>query len=98
MKRKPILVWLTLASLAWGSYAYSQAAQDSQAENTTSDNEPSAAEANSTKSIAENVIEPVLTATDQTTTKSRGLGDAFKNFQPSEEISADNPVPFPVDI
>ncbi len=25
-------------------------------------------------------------------------GDAFENFRPSEEISADNAVPFPVDI
>jgi hypothetical protein len=30
--------------------------------------------------------------------RSRDIGDAFKNFQPSEEISADNAVPFPVDI
>lgn len=30
--------------------------------------------------------------------RSRRLGDAFKNFQPSEEISADNAVTFPVDI
>ena len=26
------------------------------------------------------------------------LSEAFRNFQPSEEISADNAVPFPVDI
>ncbi len=30
--------------------------------------------------------------------RSRALGDAFKNFTPSEEISADNAVSFPVDI
>lgn len=30
--------------------------------------------------------------------KNRDLGAAFKNFRPSEEISADNAVPFPVDI
>ncbi len=30
--------------------------------------------------------------------KNRELGDAFRSFQPSEEISADNAVPFPVDI
>lgn len=30
--------------------------------------------------------------------RSRSLGDAFKNFTPSEEISADNAVAFPVDI
>lgn len=30
--------------------------------------------------------------------RSRDFGDAFKNFRPSEEISADNAVTFPVDI
>lgn len=30
--------------------------------------------------------------------RNRDLGDAFKNFRPSEEISADNAVGFPVDI
>ncbi len=30
--------------------------------------------------------------------RNRDLGDAFRNFQPSEEISADNAVTFPVDI
>ena len=30
--------------------------------------------------------------------RNRKLGDAFKNFRPSEEISADNAVAFPVDI
>ncbi len=30
--------------------------------------------------------------------KKRDLSDAFKNFRPSEEISADNAVSFPVDI
>ena len=30
--------------------------------------------------------------------RNRELGDAFRNFQPSEEISADNAVSFPVDI
>lgn len=30
--------------------------------------------------------------------RDRNLSDAFKNFQPSEEISADNAVSFPVDI
>lgn len=35
---------------------------------------------------------------DANNSKSRDLGEAFKNFRPSEEISADNAVPFPVDI
>ncbi|MBT4160161.1 MAG: hypothetical protein HOC70_02615 [Gammaproteobacteria bacterium] len=30
--------------------------------------------------------------------KFRKLGSAFKDFRPSEEISADNAVSFPVDI
>lgn len=30
--------------------------------------------------------------------RARDLGDALQNFRPSEEISADNAVPFPVDI
>lgn len=30
--------------------------------------------------------------------RARTLGEAFKNFTPSEEISADNAVSFPVDI
>ena len=30
--------------------------------------------------------------------KTRGLGAAFEKFNPSEAISADNAVPFPVDI
>ena len=30
--------------------------------------------------------------------KNRDLGAAFESFQPSEEISADNAVPFPIDI
>ena len=30
--------------------------------------------------------------------RNRELGEAFRNFRPSEEISADNAVSFPVDI
>jgi hypothetical protein len=30
--------------------------------------------------------------------KNRDLGAAFRTFRPSEEISADNAVPYPVDI
>ena len=30
--------------------------------------------------------------------RERALGEAFRTFRPSEEISADNAVPFPVDI
>jgi hypothetical protein len=30
--------------------------------------------------------------------RKRNLGEAFKIFKPSEAISADNAVPFPIDI
>lgn len=30
--------------------------------------------------------------------RKKELGEAFKQFKPSEEISADNAVPFPIDI
>ena len=30
--------------------------------------------------------------------RNREIGDAFSNFRPSEEITADNAVGFPVDI
>ena len=30
--------------------------------------------------------------------RNRQIGDAFRNFRPSEEITADNAVGFPVDI
>ncbi len=30
--------------------------------------------------------------------RNREIGDAFRNFRPSEEITADNAVGFPVDI
>ena len=30
--------------------------------------------------------------------RNRELGDAFRNFRPSEEITADNAVSFPIDI
>ena len=30
--------------------------------------------------------------------KTHGLGSAFEKFNPSEAISADNAVPFPIDI
>ena len=61
-------------------------------------------------SILDNHIEPTDQSEEQTSERSakptpqsgnlraRDIGDAFKNFQPSEEISADNAVTFPVDI
>ena len=30
--------------------------------------------------------------------RNRELGEAFRNFRPSEEITADNAVSFPIDI
>ena len=37
-------------------------------------------------------------APDAAQLKTRGLGTAFEKFNPSEAISADNAVPFPIDI
>ena len=37
-------------------------------------------------------------APNATQLKTRGLGAAFEKFNPSEAISADNAVPFPIDI
>ena len=37
-------------------------------------------------------------APDAAQLKTRGLGAAFEKFNPSEAISADNAVPFPIDI
>jgi hypothetical protein len=55
------------------------------AEPDSQDGEPKA-EATSTKiPVSENL-------------KNRDLGAAFRTFSPSEEISADNAVPYPVDI
>ena len=60
--------------------------------------------------ILDEGIEPADVSSEQTSEQSskpvpqggnlraRDIGDAFKNFQPSEEISADNAVTFPVDI
>ena len=60
--------------------------------------------------ILDEDIEPADVSKEQTSEQSskpapqggnlraRDIGDAFKNFQPSEEISADNAVTFPVDI
>ncbi len=54
---------------------------------------PSTTEA--TEATAEEEAEPSPEAGNL---RARELGDAFRNFQPSEEISADNAVSFPVDI
>ena len=56
--------------------------------------------------ISDDDIEPADISAEQTpkptpqgdNLRARDIGDAFKNFQPSEEISADNAVTFPVDI
>lgn len=41
---------------------------------------------------------PVLTKASGKTLKEKKLSQAFELFIPSEKISADNAVPFPVDI
>ncbi len=56
-------------------------------------NEPTrqAAEANNETSLQKQ-------SPDENKLRERKLSDAFKKFVPSESISADNAVPFPVDI
>jgi hypothetical protein len=50
------------------------------------------------KSPSDQAIEPGAEIADSSELKKRALGDAFKIFRPSEAISADNAVPFPIDI
>ena len=68
----------------------------------SADNEPSPTQVNSEPGAVGKTVVPGADSSGTnaagTTARSNTLGDAFKNFQPSEEISADNPVPFPVDI
>ena len=75
---------------------------------------PTAGSSGQIDPILDEDIEPVNVSKEQTPEESskqlskpapqsgnlraRDIGDAFKNFQPSEEISADNAVTFPVDI
>ena len=54
-----------------------------------------ASTATTSEATAEEEAEP---APEAGNLRARELGDAFRNFQPSEEISADNAVSFPVDI
>ncbi|MBO6701038.1 MAG: hypothetical protein JJ921_01775 [Pseudomonadales bacterium] len=51
--------------------------------------------ATTTEATAKEEAEP---APEAGNLRARELGEAFRNFQPSEEISADNAVSFPVDI
>lgn len=56
------------------------------------------------REIEADVVETDVDAADeeppepQRAMREGNLSDAFKNFKPSEEISADNAVSFPVDI
>ena len=77
------LVFMTLLFLFMPLHAQEQEAAPT----------PSTTEA--TEATAEETAEPSPEAGNL---RARELGDAFRNFQPSEEISADNAVSFPVDI
>ncbi|MFP6807185.1 MAG: hypothetical protein VB957_08390 [Pseudomonadales bacterium] len=61
---------------------------------------PEDAEASASTRVAtkDAVSQPNNVIPDGNNLKDRDLGTAFRLFQPSEEISADNAVPFPVDI
>ncbi len=69
--------------------------------------EPSAGSEPSASTGEDQNTKPDTTTTEQRATteppqaenlRNRELGAAFRQFRPSEEISADNAVPFPVDI
>lgn len=90
MKLMWMLLLLGATVSAWG--AQNDSAQN---DSTQSENEPSVSQTNT------ETEEPLNDNTDQDAENDEPpdrIGDAFKNFRPSEEISADNPVPFPVDI
>ena len=53
------------------------------------------AQAEKQEDAATDAVEPTPEADKL---RNRDLGEAFSNFRPSEEISADNAVSFPVDI
>ncbi|MFT7218894.1 MAG: hypothetical protein ACI8Z1_000507 [Candidatus Azotimanducaceae bacterium] len=85
MKSLWMLVLLSTTVSAWGE----------ENDSTQTENEPSVSQTNT------ETVEPPGDNPDQDTENDEppdSIGDAFKNFRPSEEISADNPVPFPVDI
>jgi hypothetical protein len=72
-------------------------------EQTTATSKPTASETDS--AAIDDSTEQKKTAAEQIeqqpeaeNLKNRDLGAAFRSFQPSEEISADNAVPFPIDI
>lgn len=67
-------------------------AQNSDEETTTTQESPATGEA-AAESGEDGQQEP-----EPEKLRKKELGEAFKQFKPSEEISADNAVPFPTDI
>ena len=72
-------------------------------EETTAASEPAASETDSaaiddTAEQKKAAAEQIEQQPEAENLKNRDLGAAFRSFQPSEEISADNAVPFPIDI
>lgn len=67
-------------------------AQNSDEESTTAQESP-ATEGTAAESGEDDQQEP-----EPEKLRKKELGEAFKQFKPSEEISADNAVPFPTDI
>lgn len=109
MKR---LAWLlALAACLWAAPAASASEKEEPALVTSageapaasaSEEEKSAASASEHKKSAASAEgeAPAASASDNKGNKERlrQLSEAFKDFKPSEEISADNAVPFPADI
>ena len=78
---------------------------DNAASNSTASEIDSPADNNidSEEQVSEDVAEetaesPPIEEPEAANLRNKNLGEAFKSFRPSEEISADNAVPFPVDI
>lgn len=86
---KQLLLCLIFALLSPGVMS-----QESDQETTTSSKESSeSANEDQQQSADDETGEP-----DAGNLRQKKLGEAFKEFTPSEEISADNAVPFPTDI
>jgi len=84
-------IWLTLLLLMSTTLAFAADEPVENAETQTEAKEKPETESKDKKQSSEPVPEA-----DRL--KQRELGDAFRRFVPSEAISSDNAVPFPVDI
>ena len=97
------LLWFALLTTPISLLAETQPApQDDPAVIATDDATPDPPPQDSTETDSAPVVEDALPAENLPesagTLRERKLSEAFEKFVPSETISADNAVPFPVDI